>query len=94
LRSFSVDNGALKKEAPSHAPDYRTVILEMLLSLHIQAPPSLENLTVGQHLANMKWKGNGKESILLGKNVEAAFAYGKHHSLCLAHGRRPITPVR
>jgi len=65
--------------------DYRTLILEMMLSLKIEEPERLSNVTVGQHLAGLNWPNPALA-------VERQLAVGMHNGLCLAHGRKALMP--
>ena len=43
---------------------------------------------IGQVLASTEWQNQQVR-----QHVQDAFLYGRHNSLCLAHGRKPILPV-
>ena len=44
---------------------------------------------IGQLLATTEWKNQAVR-----QHVQDAFVYGRHNSLCLAHGRKPIQEVK
>ena len=71
-----------------HLSLLRNLLLDMLLRLRIKNPPNLRNLTLSQHLATLNWTRDS-----LAEKVEKSLGQGEHSSLCLAHGRVPITPV-
>lgn len=68
--------------------DYRNLMSDMLLSLRIESPESLRNVSIGEHVASMDWT-NQK----VGTKIQKSFMFGEHNSLCLAHGRESIIPV-
>ena len=68
--------------------NYRNLLFDMLLNIKIKAPAVYENKTFQEHFMSIDWK-NEKVS----KLVQEALYFGKHSSVCLAHGRRSIIPV-
>ncbi len=68
--------------------NYRTLLPNMLLNVRIKRPEELHNVTVGERFASLDWTNPR-----IGRRVQDAFLYGKHNSLCLAHGRVPLVPV-
>ena len=61
----------------------------MLLGIKIQAPEKFKDLSIGQLLRQMPWETDPA----LGKSVQDQIRFGEHNSLCLAHGRKPLTEV-
>ena len=73
---------------PEQGSNYRNLLLDMLLNVRIKLPSKLNNLTLGQHLTTgMDWENNA-----VAKTFQERLYFGKHSSLCLAHGRKSITP--
>ena len=46
-------------------------------------------MTIGQRLSSINWKARQT-----GLAVQDALYFGNHNSVCLAHGRVPLIPVR
>ena len=68
--------------------DYRNFMSDMLLSLRIKSPESLNNVSIGEHVSSMDWNNQR-----VGARVQDSFMFGEHNSLCLAHGRASLIPV-
>ena len=69
--------------------DYRNLLSDMLLSIRVKSPSELTNLTIADVLASFDWSNPD-----VGAKVEEKLVRGNHNSLCLAHGRKPILPVK
>ena len=69
--------------------NYRNILIEMLLNIRIRSPSKFENMTIGQRLGSINWKARQT-----GLAVQDALYFGNHNSVCLAHGRVPLIPVR
>ena len=77
-----------KPEPEPVAPEgtnYRTLLMDLLMQLRIQAPVHLHNQTVGEVFASVDWEQRGSE-------IQEILMLGEHNSLCMAHGRQPLIP--
>ena len=67
--------------------NYRTLLIDLLMKIKIKSPESLHNKTIGEMFAAMDWVGSGAE-------INRKLLTGEHNSLCLAHGRQPLSPYQ
>lgn len=67
--------------------NYRTLLIDLLMQIRIKSPPKLHNLTVGEVIMSMDWE-------LHSPVMQQKLEQGEHNSLCLAHGRKPLSPYQ